>query len=420
MALSYAVKLKVKDSGFIITNYAEYLEKHRSNWEVDIKPVSSWSCFHGVGRWSDDCGCSTGGHPGWNQKWRKPLRQTLDFLRDEMVTVYNKNAKKYFINPEEARNNYINVILDRSSLSVKNFQEEFFIKDLDDEQKVRAMELLEIQREAMLMYTSCGWFFSEISGIETVQIMKYAARVMQLAKSFLKKDLETPFLEILKEAKSNIPEFGNGKDIYEKFVKPSIVTPKQLVCLWAISSLYQEVDDEETVYCYRINKKSYKGIKKGDSKLIIGHIEVESLVTLEKSHMMFTLLQFSGGDFHCAIKEYSNDFSDIKKELIRTFLVSPLTEIIRSIDNYFGKEYFTLKDIFIEERRKILQTMLKGKLQIFANTYESMYNEGKGSIYQMQNLGLNIPEEFKISAQYVLKNSLMSFSQAQKDLLIQI
>lgn len=108
------------------------------------------------------------------------------------------------------------------------------------------------------------------------------------------------------------------------------------------------------------------------------------------------------GDFHCAIKEYSDNFSDIQKELIRTYLVSPLTEIIRSIDNYFGSEYFTLKDIFIEERRKILQTMLKGKLQIFANTYESMYNEGKGSIYQMQSLGLEIPKEFKISAQYVL------------------
>ncbi len=414
MALSYAVKLKLKDSGFVITNYAEYLEKYRSNWEVDIKTVSSWSCFHGVGRWSEDCGCSTGGHPGWNQKWRKPLRQALDFLRDETINIYNKNGKKYFKNLENARNNYINVILDRSDLNVKSFQEEYFLPDLTDEQKVRAMELLEIQRQAMLMYTSCGWFFSEISGIETVQIMKYAARVMQLAKNFLKKDLETPFLEILKEAKSNIPEFGTGKDVYEKFVKPSIVTPKQIVCLWAISSLYTDIEEEENVYCYKIRRKSYKEVKKGDSKLIVGNIEIESKVTLEKTNMIFTLLQFSGGDFHCAIKEYSDNFNDIKKELIRTFLVSPLTEIIRNIDNYFGKEYFTLKDIFIEERRKILQTMLKGKLQIFSNTYESMYNEGKGSIYQMQGLGLKIPEEFKISAQYVLTKQFNElFSQSK-------
>ncbi len=402
MALAYALKLKVKDAGFIITNYGEYLEKYRSNWEVDIKPVSSWSCFHGVGRWSDDCGCSTGGHPGWNQKWRKPLREALDYLRDEMCALYKKNGKKYFLNPEEARNAYINVILDRSDSSVKSYQDEHFVEGLDDLQKVRAMELLEIQRQAMLMYTSCGWFFSEISGIETVQIMKYAARVMQLAKNFVKKDYETRFLELLSEARSNLPEFGSGKDVYERFVKPSVVTAKQIVSLWAISSLYSEVEDEESVYCYKIKKHSYKRVVKGNSQLVIGHIEVTSKVTLEKSNMVFALLQFSGGDFHCAIKEYSENFMETRKELIRTYLVSPLTEIIRTIDNYFGAEYFTLKDIFIEERRKILQTMLKGKLQNFANTYESMYNEGKGSIYQMQTLGLEIPHEFKISAQYVL------------------
>jgi len=402
MALAYAMKLKVKDADFIITNYGEYLEKYRSDWEVEIKPVSSWSCFHGVGRWSDDCGCSTGGHPGWNQKWRKPLREALDYLRDETISIYKKCGKKFFYNPEIARNNYINVILDRSETSVKNFQEEFLLPDLDTDQKVLAMELLEIQRQAMLMYTSCGWFFSEISGIETVQIMKYAARVMQLAKSFTKKDFETKFLEILSEAQSNLPEYGNGKDIYERFVKPSIVTPKQIVSLWAISSLYTDIEDEENVYCYKIKKHSYKRVVKGNSQLVIGHIEVKSMITLEKSNLVFALLQFSGGDFHCAIKEFSDNFMETRKELIRTYLVSPLTEIIRTIDNYFGKEYFTLKDIFIEERRKILQTMLKGKLQNFANTYESMYNEGKGSIYQMQTLGLDIPKEFKISAQYVL------------------
>ncbi len=402
MALAYAVKLKVKDAGFIITNYGEYLEKYRSDWEVDIKPVSSWSCFHGVGRWSDDCGCSTGGHPGWNQKWRKPLRDALDYLRDETISVFKKCGKKYFLNPELARDNYISVILDRSENNVKAFQEEFFQPNLEEAQKVQAMELLEIQRQAMLMYTSCGWFFSEISGIETVQIMKYAARVMQLAKAFTKKDFEPKFLEILSEAKSNLPEFGSGKDVYERFVKPSVVTPKQIVSLWAISSLYADIEDEENVYCYKIKKHSYKRVMKGNSQLVIGHIEVKSMVTLEKSNLVFALLQFSGGDFHCAIKEYSDNFLETRKELIRTYLVSPLTEIIRTIDNYFGKEYFTLKDIFIEERRKILQTMLKGKLQNFANTYESMYNEGKGSIYQMQTLGLEIPREFKISAQYVL------------------
>ena len=406
MALAYVLKVKAKDEGFKITNYAEYLEKYRSDCEVEIKQASSWSCFHGVGRWKEDCGCSTGGHPGWNQKWRKPLREALDYLRDELVIIFEQEGSKYFDNVWEVRNNYIDVILDRNEMNVKKFQQENFKPDLSDEQKVHAMELLEIQRQAMLMYTSCGWFFSEISGIETVQIMKYAARAMQLATKFSNKDLETHFLEILSEAKSNIPEHGTGKDIFERFVKPSIVTTKQIASLWALSSLYQDFEDEESVYCYTIKKEAYKKVQKGSSTFVVGHIEIQSKITLQKSNVMFALMQYSGGDFHCAIKEYSDDFefNKIKTNLIKTFLMNPLTEIIRSMDECFGKEYFTLKDIFIEERRKILQILLKGKLEKFSQTYQVMYDEGKGSIYHLQGLGLKIPDEFKISAAYALSH----------------
>lgn len=404
MALAYILKVRAKEEGFTIVNYAQYLEKYRSNFEVDIKQGSSWSCFHGVGRWKEDCGCSTGGHPGWNQKWRKPLREALDYLRDELVVVFEKEGKSYFKASWDARNKYIDVILDRSELSIKKFQKENFVPDLSEEKKVKAMELLEMQRQAMLMYTSCGWFFSEISGIEGTQIMKYAARAMQLAKSFIKKDIEKKFLEILSEAKSNFQEFGTGKDIFERFVKPSIVTTKQIASLWAISSLYQEFGEEEDVYCYRIKKHSYKIVQKGTSQLVMGHIEIKSRITLQKSNVMFALMQYSGGDFHCTIKEFSdeNEYITIQKELFRIFLLNPLTEIIRALDEYFGKEYFTLKDIFIEERRKILQIMLQDKMHKFAQTYEEMYTEGKTSIYHLQSLGLSIPDEFKLSAGYTL------------------
>lgn len=404
MALCYVLRVRAKEEGFKIVNYAQYLEKCPSEWEVDIKQASSWSCFHGVGRWKEDCGCSTGGHPGWNQKWRKPLRDALDYLRDELIVIFEKEGKNYFKDAWNARNEYINVILDRSELSIKNFQKSNFVKDLSEEQKVKAMELLEIQRQAMLMYTSCGWFFSELSGIETTQIMKYAARAMQLAQNFSKKDLEKHFLEILSEAKSNFPEFETGKDIFEKFVKPSVVTIKQMASLWAVSSLYKDFEDEEEVYCYKIKKHSYKKVQKGTSKLVIGHIEVQSKITLQKSNVMFALVQYSGGDFHCAIKEFSDDseYLNIQKELFRIFMLNPLTEIIRALDECFGKEYFTLKDIFIEERRKILQTMLQGRMQKFAQTYHEIYTESKSSIYHMQSLGLSIPDEFKISAGYTL------------------
>lgn len=407
MALAYVLKIKAKDEGFTITNYGEYLEKYRSDCEVDIKQASSWSCFHGVGRWKEDCGCSTGGHPGWNQKWRKPLRDALDYLRDELVDIYEEHGKKYFNNDVwEVRNRYVDVILDRGDMNVRKFQQENFLPNLSDEDKVKAMELLEIQRQSMLMYTSCGWFFSEISGIETVQIMKYAARAMQLAAKFSNKNIEEHFLNILAEAKSNIPEHGTGKDIFERFVKPSIVTAKQIASLWALSSLYQDFEDEEDVYCYTITKKAYKKVHKGTSTFIIGHIEVQSKITLQKSNLIFALMQYSGGDFHCAIKEYSDEaeFNKIKTELIKTYLMNTLTEIIRALDEYFGKEYFTLKDIFIEERRKILQILLKGKLEKFAQTYQEMYDDGKGAIYNLQGLGLKIPDEFKISAGYALSH----------------
>lgn len=421
MALAYVLKIRAEDEGFTLTNYGEFLDKFRSDWEVDIKQASSWSCFHGVGRWKEDCGCSTGGHPGWNQKWRKPLREALDYLRDELSSIFEKEGQKYFKeDPWTVRNRYIDVILDRTERAIKHFQDENFLPELSDEEKVNGMELLEIQRQAMLMYTSCGWFFSEISGIETTQIMKYAARAMQLAENFTTKDLESKFLDILSNAQSNFKEYGNGKDIYERFVKPSVVTVKQIASLWAISSLYEDFDDEQDVYCYKINRKSYKKVQKGNMNFVIGHIEVLSKVTLKKSDLMFVLMQYQGGDFHCAIREFESEteYTKLQKELVRTFMLNPLTEIIRAIDEYFGAEYFTLKDIFIEERRKILEIMLKGRMDKFAQTYNELYNEGKDSIYQMQSLGLSIPDEFKLAAGYTLAqqfNKLIKDSKSYLD-----
>jgi len=405
MALSYVLKIKAGDEGFKITNYGEYLAKYRSNYEADIKQGSSWSCFHGVGRWKEDCGCSTGGHPGWNQKWRKPLRDALDYLRDNLAEMFEQEGTNYFnIDPWDVRNAYIDVILDRTTQNIKKFQKTYFKSGLTEQQKVKAMELLEIQRQTLLMYTSCGWFFSEISGIETVQIMKYAARAMQLASHFNSRNYEERFLQILSEAKSNIPEFGTGKDIYENFVKPSIITLKQIACLWAVSSLYQDFEDEEDVYCYTIKRHDYQKVQKGGSNLVTGHIEIYSKVTLQKSDLVFALMQYSGGDFHCAIKEFSanEEYQELKNTLNKIFVLNPLTEIIRTLDEKFGKEYFTLKDIFIEERKKILQILLKGQMEKFSNTYQDIYEQGKSSIYQMQSLGLEIPNEFRLSAGYAL------------------
>lgn len=414
MALSYILRIKAQDEGFIITNYANYLDCEDVENEVVIKDVSSWSCCHGVGRWNDDCGCSTGGGSGWNQRWRKPLRDALDYLRDEMSQIFETEGKNYFNDPWEARNAYIDVILDRNEISIKNFFDSQLKPNLESQDKINALKLMEIQRQAMLMYTSCGWFFSEISGIETTQIMKYAARALQLAADFSEKDLETKFTEILSTAKSNIPNFGTGKNIYENFVKPSIITTKQIASLWAISSLYTNFDKNINLYCYDITKHSYKKVSKGGTNLVIGRIEIKSKITLEKSDLMFALLQYSGGDFHCTIKEYSDsaDYNRISKELVQTYIDSPITETIRQLDENFGRDYYTLKDIFIDERKTLLSTLLKDKLGKFSNNYREVYNEGKGSILHLMKLGLSVPQEFKLAAQYTLSQDFNNIFRA--------
>lgn len=406
MALSYVLKVRAEDEGFEITNYANYLEQEGVSYEADIKDVSSWSCAHGVGRWMDDCGCSTGGGYGWNQKWRKPLREALDYLRDELIKIFEEHASKYYIDIWQARNDYIDVILDRCKTTINKFLASHQKYPLDKADTTKALKLMEIQRQAMLMYTSCGWFFSEISGIETTQIMKYAARAMQLAKSFSSKDLESDFLKILSRAQSNIHGFGSGKDVYEKFVKPSVVSIKQIAALWAISSMYTNFDESTFVYCYNIKKHYYKYVSKGATALSTGRIEIESKVTLEKFDFFFAALQFPEGDFHCAIKRYDDteNISETINRILSTYMNQPITETIRTLDNIFGNGYYTLKDILIEDRSRILLTSLKDKLSKFSNNYRDVYNEGKSCIAQLISLGSSVPVEYKLAAQYTLSN----------------
>lgn len=407
MALAYALRVKAEDEGFILTNYGEFLATHEVQYEVDIKQNSSWSCCHGVERWRSNCGCSTGGPCDWNQNWRKPLRDGLNYLRDRLIVLFENEGQKYFKNVYDARNGYIQVILDRSESNLKNFYKNFLKPDISDSDKLKAIKLLEIQRQAMLMFTSCGWFFAELSGLEPVQILKYAAYAMQLANDFTDEDFESEFLKILSKAQSNISEMGNGRDVYERFVKPSIVTLKQIASLWAIKSLYEDFEDEVLLYSYTVRRIAYKKVSKGATNLVIGRVEIKSTVTFEKSDIMFALLQYEGGDFHCAIKKFTSmsEYTQIQKALINVYMTEPLTEIIRKLDDNFGSKYFTLKDIFIEERRQILHTLIKDQIRKFSSVYEEIYEDSKSSVYHLQSLGLPIPSEFKIAAQYILSRN---------------
>ena len=189
-----------------ITNYGEYLEAHPPTFELEVFDNSSWSCIHGVERWKDDCGCNSGMNPGWRQEWRAPLRAALDYLRDQLSIVFEQEGRELFRNPWKARDAYIQVILDRSPENRARFLAAQGFRKPSPDREIRAFQLLEMQRHAMLMYTSCGWFFDELSGIETVQVIHYAARALQLAAQLTGRSLEEEFLNRLQLAKSNLPE----------------------------------------------------------------------------------------------------------------------------------------------------------------------------------------------------------------------
>jgi len=219
LCLAHALEFEAKQAEFWITNYGEYLDRHPPESEVEIDngtsgEGSSWSCAHGVGRWSRDCGCHTGGEPGWNQAWRQPLRAALNFLRDEAAVKFESAGRELLRDPWAARNEYIAVILDPTT------REEFLrrqaVRPLSAAEESRVLSLLEMQRSALLMFTSCGWFFSDLAGIETIQVMRYAARLLDLQNQLGLDPPRKRFLELLAEAKSNRPEKGNGSDLFAK------------------------------------------------------------------------------------------------------------------------------------------------------------------------------------------------------------
>ena len=415
MALAYVLRVGAKNLGFKITNYAQFLEIFPPNYEVDIKPVSSWSCAHGVGRWMDDCGCSTGAQPHWNQKWRKPLRQAFDYLRDELIKLCSIQGTKYYKDFWEARNNYIDVILDRSEENINKFFDENAKKQLSLQDKVKAIKLMEIQRFAQLMYTSCGWFFADISGIETTQIMKYALRAMELASEFTKTNFEKTFLSILQKAKSNIIEFGNGKDIYNRWVKTSSIGIEKIAAQYAIETSFKTdeenlKDDKKTqqLYCYKIKKNNHKSYKSLNNILSFGKIEILSDITLEKKEFTFSMIQTQNFEFYCAIKEFTclDDFNTERKEIAKVFEKDTIVSTLQAVELYYGSRFYSLKDIPMDRRKTILENLITLNLEKATQTYKDLYDSLLTPISYLNDLGMDIPEGFRVCAKYTLLGNL--------------
>ncbi len=418
MALAYAINY-IENNGLArLTNYGEYLEKHPPTHEVQIFENSSWSCIHGIERWKNDCGCNSGGHHEWNQQWRAPLRNAFDWLRNRLAFRYENKAWEYLKAPWKARDEYINVILDRSEENVNRFFKRHAVRDLSINEKAIVLKLLEIQRHAMLMYTSCGWFFDELSGIETTQVIQYAGRAIQLSESIFQNNLENTFIAKLSMAKSNLPEYENGAVIYEKLIKPTMIDLKKVSVHYAISSLFKDYVDETDIYSYAIKKEDYQNIEAGKIKLAVGRVSVTSKVTWESEIVSFSALYLGNHSVNGgAITFPGHDlYQSMKDETITAFERGEFADIVRMVDKHFGVHTYSILHLFRDEQRKILNILISKTLKDSEDSYRSIYENNRILMNFLQETGMPAPKAFRAAAEFTINLDIgKSFSEEKID-----
>jgi len=409
MALAYALNYIEAKGLAKLTNYGEYLEKHPPTHEVRIYENSSWSCIHGIERWKSNCGCNSGGNPGWGQQWRGPLRESLDWLRDQLAFRFEHKAKLYFDSPWKTRDDFIEVILDRSEKNVDAFFKKHAKKELSPDEKVLMLKLLEMQRHAMLMYTSCGWFFDEISGIETVQVLQYAGRAVQLSEDIMEDKLENAFVKRLSAAKSNMPEHENGADIYKKFVKPALIDLKKVAAHYSVSSIFEENGDESGIFSYTVKRKDYRRISAGMAALAIGRVTVSSNITWDSADICFCVLHLGGHAVNGGVGAYFGEslYRAMKEEMVRAFEKGMFADIIRLMDHHFGMHNYSLIHLFRDRQRKILELLIAGTIEGFVDTYTNMYDTNRILMgFILEEAGMPVPAAFRSAAELTLNTSL--------------
>jgi alpha-amylase/alpha-mannosidase (GH57 family) len=403
MALTYALHHIAKTGDAEVTNYGLFLERFPPSMEVEIFEDSSWSCVHGVERWRADCGCNTGGRLEWDQSWRSPLREALDWLRDEVSPAYENAAGEHLRDPWQARDDYVEVILDRSPEVLLPWMAKHGRDALDASARRRALELLELQRHAMLMYTSCGWFFDELSGIETTQVIMYAGRVIQLTRDVLGLDLREGFLERLEAAKSNIPEHRDGRVIYQKFVEPAIIDLPKVAAHYAISSVFEEYGEVTEVYAYEVERTDTHRVEAGEARAAAGRITVRSRITAEECDLIFGLLQFGDHNVSCGVRPFADEgsYSRMTEETWAAFVQADLPAVLRILDRHFDELTYSLRSLFKDEQRKILQLIMQSTLTEAEGAYRQLFEHHHPFLVFLGSLGIPAPRSLKLAAEIV-------------------
>jgi len=412
MALAYALRLLEDDKAVKLTNYGSFLAQFPPEYECQIEDNTSWSCSHGVERWRSNCGCN-GGKPGWNQLWRAPLRKALDELRDALIPLTEREGNRIFRDAWAARDAYIDVVLDRTPETVDEFLRNHARARLDATGRVRALELMEMQRHAQLMYTSCGWFFDDISGIETVQVIAYAARVLQLATFLFGSDaagLESAFLSRLAEAKSNDPKAGDGARIYKEKIGTLELGLEPVAAHYAISSIFSSFTDDTELFCYRVHRISYDIFTSGRGRLALGRALVASNITEAQRAFSFAVLHFGDQNITAAVKPYADEdarsFENFMSDASGHVLRADFPEVIRLLDRYYGHVDYSLTSLFTDEQRRIIQIILNSTLWNIESSLTTIYEDHASLLHYLSQAGLPKPPALTLAAGFAVNAGL--------------
>lgn len=417
MALAYALHYVETKKLAKITNYGEFLELHPPTHEAKIYENTAWSCMHGVERWRSNCGCNSG-RAGWHQEWRKPLREALDWLRDFVNVRFEKLGAGLLRDPWEARNAYIQVTLDRSPRVREQFGEQQFARKLEPNEQVTVWKLMELQRHAMLMYTSCGWFFDDLSGIETVQVIQYAGRVVQLAEQLFGEAIEEQFLDRLSVAKSNLPEYGDGRDIYRKYVKPAIVDLEKVGAHYSITSLFAPYGERTDIFSYAVKRLNYHTGEAGKLRMALGQARFTSKVTQECETLTFWVVHFGDHNVAGGVQKSGEDddaYQAMLESVSESFSRMDIPEVVRHLDKRFADRIYSLRSLFRDEQRRIVRTILSSTVAEAEAAYLQLYEHHAALMRYVSSLGNPMPREFTAAMEYAI-NSLLRRACSGEDL----
>ena len=409
MALAYAVDYINERKLARISNYGQFLAENPPAHEAEIVERTSWSCTHGVGRWQLDCGCNVGAPSGWTQQWRAPLRDSLDWLRGQCAAIFEEHGKRLLLDPWAARDDYIDVVLDRSDENVEQWIAAHVEPALSRLEPTKSrlytsqiLELLEMQRNAMLMYTSCGWFFNDVSGIEAVQVLMYAGRVLQLAEKISGRALELDFLQRISAARSNVPQYVDARQIYEREVKPTRVDLRRVAAHYAVASLFSNFPSEERIYCYRVRQEDFETYRAGRAKMAIGSITVTSLITREESQYEFTVIHLGETELTGGVRPASGaaTYEAMKSDLSEDMRVNGIASVIRVLDEYFAEPLLSIRALFRDEQRRILNLLCDATLNEAESAFRQLHERYDPLMRFHATLGVPLPGVLRTAAEF--------------------